>query len=198
MSEEQFQLSLPIHVTAGNHAAPPSLRGLECYSTPSGICGQMLDASGLAPQRVWTPCGSPTDAIARDLDDRGFEVIATDIQAGVDFFQCRSAPKGCSLIVENMPFTLTAAGVEHGLRLVRTIIVLQRVQFLESAKRGPLFDAGKLVHIYLHRRRVARMHRVDWAGKRAAPAMFLCWYHFDAEHDGSAPTISWLKGGRDE
>lgn len=191
-------LSLPIHVTAGNHAAPITQRGYDVYMTPPGICGMMLDAINLKPQKVWTPCGDEHSAIVADLEFRGFEVVVSDIHRGVDFLQADEAPQGCSLIVENMPFSLTARMVEHGLRLVRYTIVLQRVQFLESTKRASLFDRGVLKHIYLHRNRVPRMHREDWTGKKAAPAMFLAWFWFDAEHNGRAPTISWLTGGRHE
>jgi hypothetical protein len=39
------------------------------------------------------------------------------------------------------------------------------------------------------------MHRADWDGRRASAAMFLAWFVFDRAHDGSPPTVTWIRCG---
>jgi hypothetical protein len=75
---------------------------------------------------------------------------------------------------------------------VPKVVVLERIQWLESEARGDLFDSETLVRIYVFRHRPPRMHKVGWTGKRSSAAMCLCWFVFERDHAGP-PTLHWLR-----
>jgi hypothetical protein len=188
-------MSMAIHVTAGNHAAPKSQRGLDSYKTPRCAIEPLIAIEPL-PSGCWDPCGSDDDTnnIAIALRAHGKTVVATDIASdSIDFRTRREAPLGIEAIVTNPPFSLAADFIRHGLVLVPKVVVLERIQFLESEARAELFDAGKLARVFVFRNRVPRMHQEGWDGKRASPAMVLAWFVFDREHDGSRPTLDWIR-----
>ena len=141
-------MTLPIHTTAGNHAAPKAKRGLEIYPTPACAVEALARVEPL-PHGVWEACGDDASAIATILRATGRRVV----------------PK---------------------------VVVLERIQFLESDTRAALFDAGKLARIWVFRKRLPRMHRADWTGKRASAAMVLAWFVFDRDHDGP-PALDWIR-----
>ena len=185
-------MNRPIHTTAGNHSGPRSMRGLERYRTPPCAIELLIAAEPL-PTGCWDPCGNDDDSVAVSLKAHGKTVVATDIaNDGIDFRDRREAPPSIEAIVTNPPFSLAADFVRHGLKLVRKVVILERIQFLESETRADLFDAGKLVRVLVFRNRVPRMHRIDWTGKRSSPAMTLAWFVFEHDHDGSRPELDWI------
>jgi hypothetical protein len=186
-------MSLAIHTTAGNHAGPRSKRGLEIYPTPPCAVEALIRAEPLPPA-CWEACGTENSAIAQVLRAHDHRVVCTDITIdGVDFRDRTTAPPDVQAIVTNSPFSLAADVVRHGLTLVPKVVILQRIQFLESDVRADLFDAGKLVRIFVFRDRVPRMHLAGWEGNRAEPAMFLAWFTFSVDHDGSKPVLDWIR-----
>jgi hypothetical protein len=186
-------MSVPIHVTAGNHAGPKSQRGLERYLTPACAVEALVTAEAL-PQKCWEPCGGDDENIAIVLRSHGKTVLATDLgRDGIDFRDRREAPPGTRVIVANPPFSLAADFVRHGLTLVPKVVILERIQWLEADARADLFDGGKLVRVHIFRNRVPRMHLEGWDGKRASPAMMLAWFIFDRAHDGSRPELKWIR-----
>jgi len=186
-------VSQAIHVTAGNHRGPCSTRGLESYRTPPGVTEPLIAVEQL-PMGCWDPCGDDDDNIAIALKAHGKTVVATDIaRDGIDFRNRHKAPLGIEAIVTNPPFSLAADFVRHGLLLVPKVIVLERIQFLESEARADLFDAGKLARIFTFRNRVPRMHRSDWEGRHASPSMMLAWFVFERAHAGAKPTVDWIR-----
>jgi hypothetical protein len=185
-------MTQPIHTTAGNHSGPKTQRSLDSYKTPRCAVEPLIAVESL-PRGCWDPCGDDDDNIATALRFCGKTVVATDItRDGIDFRDRHEAPPGMEAIVTNPPFLLAADFVQHGLLLVPKVVVLERIQFLESEARAELFDAGKLARIFVFRDRVPRMHVEGWSGKRAAPAMMLAWFVFEREHDGAKPTLDWI------
>jgi len=181
-----------IHVTAGNHAAPKSQRGLDQYETPPCAIEALLQVEPM-PKGVWEPCCGAGNIVAA-LKAHGHRVVANDLVIdGDDFLLRHKAPPDVKAILTNPPFSLAANFIRHGLKLVPEVIVLERIQFLESEARAGLFDAGKLVRIHVFRNRVPRMHRADWGGRRVSPAMMLAWFVFDRDHDGSRPELDWIR-----
>jgi hypothetical protein len=183
--------SRAIHTTAGNHSGPRSTRGLESYATPPSATEALMRAEKL-PHRLWEPCAG-AGHIARVLRAAGHVVDENDLVAdGVDFRARHKAPPGVAAIVTNPPFSLAADFVTHGLTLVPIVAILERIQFLESDARGPMFDRGKLDRILIFRNRVPRMHLEGWTGKHAAPAMTLAWFIFRRDHHDS-PRLGWIR-----
>jgi hypothetical protein len=188
-------MSRAIHATAGNHCGPRKARRFDQYYTPACAVEALLPAERL-PRKLWESCAG-NGSIVDVLRAHGHEVVASDITIdGIDFLQQRQAPAGVGAIVTNPPFILAAEFVTHGLKLVPQVIILERIQFLESDDRAELFDAGKLARVHVFRNRVPRMHAVGWNGKKASPAMCLAWFVFRRDHDGTPPQLNWIRCDR--
>jgi hypothetical protein len=172
-------MTLPIHATAGNHAGPRSGRGLEVYPTPPCAVEALIRAEPLPPA-CWEPCGTEDSSIVTVLRAHGHRVVCTDIITdGVDFRDRTTAPPGVQSIVTNPPFSLAADFVRRGLALVPKVVVLERIQFLESEDRDDIIEGGDLARVLVFANRVPRMHRQGWNGKRSSPAMCLAWFVFE-------------------
>jgi hypothetical protein len=121
------------------------------------------------------------------LRAHGRRVVCTDIATdGVDFRERTKAPPGTQAIVANPPFSLAADFVRHGLKLVPKVVILERIQFLESDDRTDLIEGGDLARVLVFADRVPRMHKEGWNGKRSSPAMCLAWFVFERDHRGQA------------
>jgi hypothetical protein len=178
-------MNRPIHVTAGNHSGPHSTRGLEQYETPACAVEALLHVEPL-PKYIWEPCAGGGSIVAA-LRAHGHRVVANDLTIdGIDFLQRRKAPTGVKAIVTNPPFSLAADFVRHGLELVPKVVILERIQFLESEGRSDIIDGGKLARVLVFANRVPRMHKAGWIGNRSSPAMCLGWFVFERGHHGPA------------
>ena len=141
-------MTLPIHATAGNHAGPRSGRGLEVYPTPPCAVEALIRAEPLPPA-CWEPCGTEDSSIVTVLRAHGHRVVCTDIITdGVDFRDRTTAPPGVQSIVTNPPFSLAADFVRRGLALVPKVVVLERIQFLESEDRDDIIEGGDLARVW--------------------------------------------------
>ena len=177
-------MSLPIHMTGGNHAGPRSQRGAEEYPTPACAVETLLAVESL-PRHILEPCGPKDSELVRTLEAHGHKVTAFDlVRDGVDFLKVTKLPPGVGCGLTNPPFSLAVDIVRHGLTLLPKFIVLQRIQWLETRKRAELFDTGRLARVHVFSDRVPRMHKVDWAGKKSSPAMVLAWFVFERDHRG--------------
>jgi hypothetical protein len=184
-------MSRAIHATFGNHAGPRAERGLEQYDTPPCATEALLIVESL-PKNIWEPC-SGNGGIMRVLEAHGHLVTASDLLIdGVNFLRQRRAPPDVEAIVTNPPFSGAAEFARHGLLLVPKVVLLQRIQWLESDSRADIFDSGKLASIHIFRNRVPRMHRLDWTGKRSSASMMLAWFVFEFDHKGK-PTVDWIR-----
>jgi hypothetical protein len=81
---------------------------------------------------------------------------------------------------------LSGEFVRHGLVLVRHVIVLQRLNFLEGVTRSDLLDAGPLTRIHLLVPRLPRMHKHGWQGNKASASIAHGWFVFDRENRAPA------------
>jgi hypothetical protein len=177
--------SLPIHVTGGNHCGPRSQRGAEQYPTHGVAVEAVLSVESVS-QRVLEPCGPNDSELVRALEARGHIVTAFDlVRDGIDFLRVTKLPPGIGCALTNPPFSKAVEIVRHCLSLgIPKIIVLERVQWLETQKRAELFRTGRLARVHVFSDRVPRMHRVGWDGKKSSPAMVLAWFVFEREYRG--------------
>jgi hypothetical protein len=114
------------------------------------------------------------------LRARGRRVVCTDITTdGVDFRDRTKAPAGAQATAANPPFSLAADFVRHGLKLVPKVVILERIQFLESEDRTDVIEGGGLARVLVFADRVPPMHKAGWSGKRSSPAMCLAWFVFE-------------------
>jgi len=162
----------------------------DLYETPPEAVEALLRYEPL-PQHLWEPaCGSGN--IVKVLRGRGHQVIATDLQdlgcpaarSGIDFLMELNAPIGVDAIITNPPFKLADEFVQHAIVLVPKVIMLLRWAYLEGVGRGDLFD--QLARVYLFSRRIPRMHRAGWVGKKATSMMAFAWFVWDRAHEGPA------------
>lgn len=186
----------------GRH--PFAERGLDCYETPACAVEALLQVERL-PHVIWEPAAG-RGAIVRVLRDHGHAVIATDVvdYGGLhfvrDFLTEKKAPAGTGAIVTNAPFRFAQQFVEHALELCATVIMLLRLAFLESTRRSPILDTGKLARVHVFRNRIPVMHRDQWTGPQASSAIPFAWFCFDRNHADpiSIDRISWSKDNANE
>lgn len=173
-------------------------RGDDFYPTPAPLTRALL-ANHPLPARIWEPAAGRGD-MALPLLMAGHDVIQTDVtsygtrlDAVGDFFGYQEAPGGAQCIVTNPPFYLADKFVRHGLRLCPTVIILQRIVYLEGKGRSDLID-GHLDHVLAFIERPPMMHRWsqgedgvwrEWQGKKSSSAMPFAWFIFRRDHNKS-------------
>ena len=169
-------------------------RGHDFYQTPERATNALLDAVDLSRRTVWEPCAGD-GAMVRPMRERDIAVVCSDIVERDfpldfvgDFFARDAAPVGCSIIVTNPPFRLSAPFVRHALMLVYEVIVFEKLTFFESARRTDLFcPGGGLFAIYAFAHRLPMIHRESWTGKRQNSSSILyAWFHWRADYAGKA------------
>jgi hypothetical protein len=171
---------------SGQHAHAD--RGADMYETPACAVKALLQAESLS-HVIWEPAAG-RGAIARVLRAHDHTVICSDIiDYGIqldfvrDFLTETKAPDGVEAIVTNPPFRFAQAFVEHALELVPNVVML-RLAFLESTRRSPILDTGRLARVHIFKQRLPMMHRDGWQGPRASSAIPFAWYCWDRNHTG--------------
>lgn len=88
--------------------------------------------------RIWEPaCGE--GHIVNVLADRGYDVIATDIQTGTDFLETENAD-GAEWIITNPPFSLAEQFIRKCWDYKIPFALLLKCQFWNAKKRYGLFQ----------------------------------------------------------
>jgi hypothetical protein len=166
-------------------------RAGDFYPTPAPLT-RALTAHWPLPPLIWEPAAGRGD-MAAPLQAAGHRVIQTDItsygtrlDAVGDFFDFEEAPEGAACIVTNPPFYIADRFVRHGLKLCPTVIILQRILYLEGKGRSDLID-HHLDHVLAFIERPPMMHRWsqgedgiwrEWQGKKSSSAMPFAWFIF--------------------
>jgi hypothetical protein len=171
------------------------------YPTPPQAVEALLQHEQI-PALVWEPCCG-TGSIVRVLRAHGHHVIAHELidyaspeqdAAGRDFLRAKAVPPGVEAIVTNPPFEASQKFVEHAIRLCPVVIMLPPLTWLESARRTPILENGKLARVLIFRNRLPMMHRHGYTGRKASNARAFAWYVWRRDHPGGPPTshrISW-------
>jgi hypothetical protein len=187
-------------IIAGTGRAPLSERGNDLYETPTVAVHALLRVESL-PEVIWEPACGP-GSIVRVLRGAGHKVHATDLvdygcedsTGGADFLMERAPAFPIGAIVTNPPFRIGNEFVAHALALgIPKVVMLLRIQFLESERRSAILDNGKLARVYPFSNRLPMMHRVGWEGPKNSSAMSFAWFVWEADHRGPADLrrISW-------
>jgi hypothetical protein len=71
--------------------------------------------------------------------------------------------------------------------------MLLRLAFLESERRSNILENRGFARVHVFRKRLPRMHRDGWAGRKASSSIAYAWFVWDARHQGSTTInrISW-------
>ena len=184
-------------MTANQHATNPGRhsfteRGVDLYEAPAVAVHALLHPEQL-PRRIWEPACGP-GAIVKILREIGRFVVASDLhdwgcpasESGIDFLQETRAPAGVECVVTNPPFKLADQFVAHALLLVPRVFMLLRLAFLESTRRTPILESGRLARVHVFRNRLPVMHRHGWDAPRASSSTAYAWFVFDQKHGGPA------------
>jgi hypothetical protein len=179
-----------------NGRAPLSEHPDDCYDSPAVAVHALMRVERL-PKLIWEPaCG--TGNIVTVLRGAGHDVLASDINNRgceraivADFL--KPSPLKFPAIVTNPPYVLAAEFVTIALERAPLVIMLLRLAFLESIRRTPILDKGKLARVHAFANRLPMMHRDGWTGKRASSAVPFAWFVWDAKHNGAATVdrITW-------
>lgn len=170
-------------------------RGSNLYETPAEAMWPLLGVEKL-PSVIWEPAAG-RGAIARVLRSAGSTVITSDIVARdfpldfvADFLAVDQAPRGCSAIVTNPPYSRRVNKfVAHALDLCPYVAMLLRLSFLESEGRGAILEHRGLARVHVFRGRLPMMHRHGWDGPKASSAVPYAWFVWQRGHIGP-PTIN--------
>ncbi len=193
-------------LNTGNAKYALADRGNDLYETPAVAVEALLRSEPLPPV-LWEPACGP-GSIVRVLRAAGHKVVATDLvdyaspdqdAARRDFLFEQSAPDGVGAIVTNPPFKNAGEFVAHALRLVPKVVMLLRLAFLESERRGPILDNGSLARVHLFRDRLPMMHRagqgIRETARQESSAMAFAWFVWEREHAGPIELrrLSWKR-----
>lgn len=189
------------NLRTGTARAPLADRGNDLYETPPVAVEALLRVERL-PHHIWEPACGP-GSIVSVLRAAGHTVWATDLvnygcpdsEVQIDFLMERQSRIDVEAIVTNPPFKNAEAFVEHALALCPRVIMLLRLAFLESERRRPILDCGRLARVHIFRKRLPMMHRHGWKGPRANSSMAFAWFVWNRAHRGPTELrrISWDK-----
>lgn len=144
---------------------------------------------------IWEPaCGA--GAISTALAAHGYSVVSTDLvdrgfgDSRVDFLM---ELQGCAPnIVTNPPYKLGDEFAEHAVALATgKVCFLMRVAWLAGQRRRKIFERTKLARVWVFSKRIPRMHRPGYKGKKVTSTIDFAWFVWDREHFGP-PTLGWL------
>lgn len=186
-------------LSTGNKKAALSDRKDDLYETPPVAVHALLKAEAV-PQRIWEPACGP-GSIVRELRAAGHTVWATDLvdygchdsESGIDFLFERQTRVDVEGIVTNPPYKLANEFVAKALDLAPYVAMLLRLAFIESERRRPILDGGKLARVHVFRNRLPMMHRHGWQESKNSNTMAFAWFVWERDHSGPTTLnrISW-------
>jgi hypothetical protein len=192
----------------GDKSAPLRDRADDLYETAPEATATLLRVENL-PGVVWE-CACGKGAIVRILRATGRTVYATDLvdydspdqdEARWDFLSERQLPIGVKAIVTNPPYKNAALFVRKALELCPRVVMLLRLNFLESgnekseAGRARIFclDTHPPARVHVFRNRLPMQHRHGWEGAKTTNTIAFAWFVWDLAHVGPTELhrVSW-------
>jgi hypothetical protein len=163
------------------------------YETPEWVTQALIPHIPERVKLIWEPaCGS--GKMSSVLVNSGYDVVATDIQSGVDFFHpdilfLPSAPPPHA-IVTNPPYSEATAFALRSLMILAGskgfVAMLLRTDFDHAKTRRRLFADHRAFA-----KKVILTKRIRWIeGSKGSPSFNHAWFIWDWQHQG-APAISY-------
>ncbi len=129
-----------------------------------------------------------SEIISTDLIDRGYG------QGGIDFLTY-DYNRRFDNIITNPPFFLAKEFIERSIELAnKKIIMLAKIQLLESEKRRSLFNSYPPKYIYVFSKRINPWRNgspMDEKGKPWSSTMCFAWFVWEIGFKGE-PVIRWI------
>ena len=160
------------------------------YATDPISIQKLLDNHHLL-LHVWEPgCGQ--GHIAKVLEKNGHIVKSTDLidrgygSGGIDFLKSTEKAKGD--ILTNPPFKLFEEFVRKGMELLEPrhqLILLGRIQILESAKRLALFKEFPIKTVFVHSTRIQIAKNGEFKKyAKGGKSLCYCWFVWEKGYTG--------------
>nr|WP_294519844.1 hypothetical protein [uncultured Rhodopila sp.] len=187
------------------HLSGYQREGQDFYATPAWVTEALLKRVRLRGP-VWEPCCGD-GAMARVLAEHGLDVVSTDIadrgfgEAGVDFLDCLTVPRGCRSIVTNPPYgdsgshegqsrspTAMRKFLSHALMLTAQVdgqlALLVRLQWIAGRFVAEAMSAAPFSAVIVLTRRIRWF---DMAEKTNHAQHHHAWVVFDHAHPPGQP-----------
>lgn len=144
---------------------------MDFYPTPEEVTVALLDFLQIPTyEKIWEPaCGQ--NHMVNVMRDRGYEVIGTDIQGGVDFLTAE-LPEGVKWIITNPPFNVSEKFIERCLEHQKPFALLLKSQYWHASKRSKLFMRFPPAYV------LPLTWRPDFTGQRSS-LMDMTWCVWD-------------------
>lgn len=175
---------------SGTTRSPFSIRGYDFYASPIEAPLSLLDEYQV-PEIIHEPaCGD--GALVDVFRQAGRTVYASDlIDRGcqdsyvADFLAQKEPIPGVQACITNPPYRYAEQFVRKSRELYPLTIMLLRLAFLESVRRTDILDTMDLEAVLLYSKRLPRMHRGDYEGKKNTnSAMPFAWYVWNRSYNG--------------
>lgn len=176
----------------------------EFYPSPRIAVTSLLDYQSFGHNVAEPACGN--GAVSSVLKEYGYNVYSTDLndwgygEGGHDFLTTDYYDdKEIDAVITNPPFNIprgiSGKFVERGLEITKKtngmVAILQKLTFLEGSTRQHLFTEMPFSKCLVFSKRLPRMHRFDYEGKKETSMIAFAWFIFDHKHRGP-PTLGWL------
>lgn len=152
--------------------------------------------------KVWEPsCGS--GCLSKRLEELGHHVVSTDLvdrgfgRGGVNFFEQRQMPEGCTAIVTNPPYKFATDYVLHALRLLPDggqLCLFLKTTFAEGKERYyKIFGPQRPQYVLQCTERIlcAKNAEFDFMQAHGGSAVSYAWWIWQKGYQG--PTIlDWI------
>lgn len=169
------------------------------YATEPKAVEELLKVESFSPC-VWE-CACGEGHISEVLIKHGYDVLSTDLinrgyinqQATLNFLDNNITNKNEYDIITNPPYKHAAEFVERALEISRAetkIAMLLKIQFLESEKRGKLFNEYPPQRIWIARKRLKCAINGDFESMGSS-AVCYAWFIWEKGFNGK-PTIDWI------
>lgn len=164
------------------------------FSTPPCATHSLLRVESFTGP-IWEPAAG-AGAITTVLQEHGNEVVSTDLldhgfcKHGVDFLTANGAL--APNIVTNPPYSFSLQFAQKATEIATgKVAFLLRLAWLEGQRRGEFFASHPPVRIWVFSRRIPRMHRYGYEGKKTSSTIAFAWFVWERGFRG-LPTLGWL------
>ena len=167
------------------------------YTTPPEEIRNILNYEKLEGNVLENSCGNGiiSEAVKELYPD--IEVISTDLvdrgygETGLDFLSEDYPHKEVDNVVMNPPFKLLEGFMRKSTEIAkRKVIMLGRIQALESIKRYSFFQECPPSRVYVYANRIGC--KKNGEGK-AANSMMYAWYVWDRADKSMETKLHWIK-----
>jgi len=115
-------------------------------------------------QTIWECCDSGNSLITKTLEERGWDVLSSDIVTGKDFLlDFNQLVTSADMIITNPPYSLKTSFLKKCYEYGKPFALLLPLTALEGIERGRIYNSGISV--------IVLDKRIDFTGKKS------CWFN---------------------